>query len=398
MNSPRPTQIRLDLDRLVESYMDNLNINLRGFKAAEEFEFLETWVPDDDPARNLLELLELGREAGLAEVIVTVNAATLVRLDLTELRKFTGPFETRARGEQTDLVFSIVAFSRQPRAVRSVGGSAVANADLPQTGKEEPAAAAANFAPDAAPKSTSQLDVFPAYRQGLAAMLESVTHEQPLAKIDGRTLVRGTYEGITLEALVDPARHIVQQAAFGGARNPEARAVSEALCRAMEQRPIQECAEHAVIGVERGVRDAKLPAPVPGLVTPDNADPVFVLAQRLVRELLRVYCAETGYRETANFYDRPVTKEWIKRSEAERLELVRAALVSEPGGEQLEVVGMDGLKRAVVQFRGELTSDAKQELLARLDAHVRRNVEPALQLVAQIKADKNVLRLPDKRK
>ena len=45
----------LDYDKLVETYSANLDVNLRGFKAADEM--LDTWVPDEDHVRSLSSLV-----------------------------------------------------------------------------------------------------------------------------------------------------------------------------------------------------------------------------------------------------------------------------------------------------------------------------------------------------
>src|SRR5262245_31445067 len=67
---------RLDFDRLVQEYMENLNVTLRGFHAARNHEFLASWVPCDEPTASLLDLVELARDARLERLVIVVGAAT----------------------------------------------------------------------------------------------------------------------------------------------------------------------------------------------------------------------------------------------------------------------------------------------------------------------------------
>jgi dTDP-4-amino-4,6-dideoxygalactose transaminase len=342
--------MRLELDVLVREYMANLNRMLRGFHGAREFEFLRTWVPCDDPNVSLLELLDLAREARLARVTVVVGAATLARLDLARVAAEFA-FGRRESGPQTELEFDL-------------------------DGASAPA-------------------IHPSYQKGLEEALAHVRHGQALGPTDGQELVAAVHEGVTLAALVEPARRLVTRAAFHGARTTGERGVLEALCTVMEGRPLQECSDHALILVERRLREGA--PPVPGLVTPDNADPVFALPQRLVRALLTEYRRRTGCSETTNTFEQPCSQRWAGLTEPQRRSAVQAELEAR-ATDQLDLVELEGMKRAVVRFRTDMDSGAKQNLLASLEAHVRRVVEPTLQLVAQVKLDTNILRQPDKRK
>jgi hypothetical protein len=242
------------------------------------------------------------------------------------------------------------------------------------------------------------LEIHPSYVQGLLGVLAQVRHEQPLPGTAVGDLVSVSEEVVTLTAVVERRRRAVVQAAFQGAATATQRGLLEALCRAMEKKPIQECADHALIAVERGLRDPAAAPPVAGLVTPDNADPAFALPQRLVRALLAEYRRQTGYTDTANFFDRPVSAHWAQLTLEQRQSALQDALRAEEGGRHLELVGLDGPKRVVVRFTAELDSNARQEILARLETRLRQTVEPALHITTQVKADTNILRTADKKK
>jgi hypothetical protein len=91
---------RVDYDELVRSYHGSLTTVLRGFTAGEEF--LDTWVPDDDHHKSILNLVESGESAGLDGVIISIGATTRRSLDLAKLQLMIEPIgtvRTQADGE-----------------------------------------------------------------------------------------------------------------------------------------------------------------------------------------------------------------------------------------------------------------------------------------------------------
>jgi hypothetical protein len=222
-------------------------------------------------------------------------------------------------------------------------------------------------------------------------------HEGKLAPADGAILVSVEWEGVTLELLVRGSNHQVAAAAFGGATGAQ-RGLLESLCRVMEGRPIQECADHAVIAVERELRDPAVAPPVRGLLTPENADPSFALLQSLVRRLRTDYAEKTGFVSTVNFYDARPSEPWRRLSDDQRMEKLNEALGKWGWAGRLRILEIAEQKRVVVGFSGNLTSGEQQEALVKLEEKLRHELEPTLQLLTQAKSDTNVVRIPTNRK
>lgn len=91
---------RIDYDELVRSYHESLTTVLRGFNAGAGF--LDTWVPDDDPHKSILNLIESGGSAGLDGIIISIGAHTRKSLDLAKLKlmiESIGTIRTDADGE-----------------------------------------------------------------------------------------------------------------------------------------------------------------------------------------------------------------------------------------------------------------------------------------------------------
>lgn len=388
-----PTHARLDLDQLVQDYLENLQVNLRGFKAAESCSFLEAWVLHDDPTENVIELVDLARDAGLSRLTILVSAATLARLDRSHLAEIAGTPIRRDTPGGSELEFDLAqAGTTAPR--RKIAEPASSS-----RGTVTSDSAATVSAEESAKRSTEQRGaIHQSYSDGIAAVLADVQHEMSPQPAPGQLEITARSGHLGLRAVVDPKTTIVRQAGFQGAEESVERGLLEMLCRVMEGRPIQECADHATIAVEQALRDKSLPLPVAGVVTPDNADPAFQLPQTLVRLLLADYRAQTGYSATQNFFDLPASAAWSKLSEQERFDKITAALAEDTEGSAIELVKMDGLKRVVVRFLSAMPSHRMQQLLVRLEHHLHRTVEPTLQLTAQVRMDANILRMPEQKK
>ena len=95
--------------------------------------------------------------------------------------------------------------------------------------------------------------------------------------------MQASEDGVTLSALVDSTSSVVRKAVYGGDPFDLAARPVETLCGILENKPMQECSDHAVIRLEFALRDHAAPRPVAGIVQSENADPAFALPQRLVR-------------------------------------------------------------------------------------------------------------------
>lgn len=385
---------QLNLDELVRDYLENLQVNLRGFKAAESFNFLEAWVPHDDPTENVIELIELAKSAGLVHLTVIVSASTLARLDISHLVEIVGAVQRRETAGGAELKMDLVLVGART-ARRIVAHAAPAATD--STAAVAPAVPASSEVAATADARTRGA-IHPCYRAALDAVLAEVRHDIHPEPSAGQIAVAANEGPCELTAVIDSKSTLVHQAGFRCPADPVARGLLESLCRAMEGRPIQECADHATIAVEYTLRDKTAAGPVVGIVTPENADPAFQLPQTLVRRLLAEFRSISGYADTTNFFDRPARPAWVRLSEQERLGQIAAAFSRHPDAAEIELVKMEGLRRVVVRSKSALPSHQMQQSLVRLETHLRQTVEPTLQLTTQVRIDANVLRMPEKKK
>lgn len=74
----------IDYEAVVADFNTKLVTQLRSHGA--EFEYLEMWVPDPDPARSILNMVEAAQAYGQREIQVRVAETTLSRAGVDMLR------------------------------------------------------------------------------------------------------------------------------------------------------------------------------------------------------------------------------------------------------------------------------------------------------------------------
>ena len=74
----------IDYETLVDSYENRLLSQLRGHGV--DLDFLELWVPDDDPVASILNMAEAAEASGEADLAIRVAVETLPRDRLGDLQ------------------------------------------------------------------------------------------------------------------------------------------------------------------------------------------------------------------------------------------------------------------------------------------------------------------------
>ena len=73
----------LNYEVLVQAFEESLVTKLRGHGA--EADYLEMWVPDEDPVKSILNMVEAAEAYGRDDIVIEVSAATLSAPRLEEL-------------------------------------------------------------------------------------------------------------------------------------------------------------------------------------------------------------------------------------------------------------------------------------------------------------------------
>lgn len=346
----------LDYDKLVEAYHANLDATLRGFRAAEEM--LDTWVPDDDPVRSLSSLVEAAQLCGSDSVAVRVGNPTLAECSTAALQEKLASLGEVAFSQEKDSAVLSITRLQETAAFRSVR---------------------------------------PIYQARLRARFGELRFKRPLDVAENHIPLRATEENYTLAWAVKLDNHQISDAVFESARSGPMLAVLDYLCEMLVGLPVLEARDHAVVRLEAALREPRHRHPIPGIILPQNAGPIFRLPSILVNRLFDDYLTSTKYAPGMNFYDPGPRPAWAALSPAEREQRVTDTIIAQRGplGLQNGEVQVVECKRAyavTVRFGDRLSLPAKRKLALALERLLRQHCDPRLEVFSEEKKDLSKLR------
>ena len=179
----------LNYERLVADFSNDLLHNLRNHGAAEDC--LETWVPDEDPVKSLLNMVEAAQAADSQEIAIEVTKATLPDARIPEL-------------------CNLLA------GLGSIEISDTGTAWIVTVGQMRDWSAFVLAAPS--------------LRGGLLRLFAQLDHEGPLHEAPED--MRAEEDGVSITLLpTDGERPLVTESPPEGGRSPVERAALEAVCR-----------------------------------------------------------------------------------------------------------------------------------------------------------------------
>ena len=189
----------------------------------------------------------------------------------------------------------------------------------------------------------------------------------------------------------------VVKAAHEDVIDPAEREVFDAFCRVLEGLPIQEAADHAghhVMAAQHAPGQAR---PVPGIVTPWNADPRFHRPMRMIRRIRADYAARRPSASVENFWNPTISKDWLRLDEAKQLACVDeilSAFLAERGlvSGNLVAVGIENNIRILLAFSEEVGYAQKPALLMDFERKLRTATGDRLEVFAEEMADGNRIR------
>lgn len=381
----------VDYDQVTGTYESGLNTQLRGFRGGARF--LEHWVHDPDPVKSIVNMIEAAETDGLADVTVMLGARTQAALDMARLDKLAAELGQVAKEEREGGLALTVRFSRAATTVAGLGAEARDRARRAREARDARLRAQAQTVARRAPAD----GLHPVYRDAVARILGApLAHEGPVEATPDLTVLEAARDGWVLTALVDPVTHRVRAARHRGARK-DTRALLEGICAIMEDKPLLECADHAVIRLEHRLRDRTSSRPVAGIVTPESVEPAFGPLTAAIRELLAEYRRRTGYAETDNRFDPEPSPGWRALTPEQRMARLQAALdelVARRGLKAGDVVctRLDRSTRATVEFHAELPAQKKALMMMALERGLKDSLESTIHLYQEEMHDKNKIR------
>ncbi len=396
--------VRIDYEQLLVEYEKGLVDNLRGFGVTAEY--LESWVPDEDPVKSLCNMIEAANTYGQDAISVFIGRATAASLDPAALLAAAGELgEARIEWEADALVLEVKRITEWAARAgaarpdrRAPISSAEAAADAPTATPQESTPTPSPPAADRDAALAGEVAAIgPCYQAAVQRRLDRLTHEADLDQAAGTVAVEGSLASTALSLRIDPKTHTIRQAAHRGATGPVARALLDQFCELIEGLPIQEASDHGVIRLEADLRDSAMQLPVPGIVVPESADPAFALPLKLVRDALRAYRERFGYQETDNEFDPGPSPEWRSLGDVDRRARLDRALADicreygfAPGNVAVTAIEHD--VRVVIDLTGDLASGDKQSHMMTLEAGLKNMVDDRIELFLEELTDENKLR------
>lgn len=342
----------LNYDALVEAYYENLHTTLRKFSPGPEY--LDSWVHDEDHNRSILGIFESAESYSLEELAIEVSPKVAPQVDQNWLKENLNRFgavklSTRQGGLEVRIRFG---------SEQNVG------------------------------------QTHPAYAKALELAARTLKNQGTLAEsevMEGK-LVQVEEGGVKLACAVDK-NGVILKARHTGASGVQAAAI-DLVCALLVKRPIQEGAEHAVIRLETQLRDPSVAPPVKGLVTPENADPIFKLPTKLVRSLFREYLKATKSEPTWNDWEDPMSVGWVSYPAEDKVNRVTKALADLLKEKNLpyapfEVLSIKNDYRVILVQQKQSNDALFGHHLMQLEKELQKRLEPRLELVLESLEDKN---------
>jgi len=391
----------VDYEAVAARFEDALFEKLR--QHSVENAFLEFWVPDADPLKGIVSMVDSARIAGFDRITIRFTNESVPAARVGELRERLGDIGAIEIDAATSGAVLRASDLREAAGRRAWSNPARRGRDYWRPGHTAvPAANGAASRNEPADLASDFGDVTLNYRAAMARILGAVTHEGTLENGAESVVVSAKEGAAFLSAEIDPGTHRIRRIRHRGAARPSERAVLECFCRLAEGLPIVEAADHVGLRVIDTLWQ-KAPGPAaPGIVLPSNQPAAFGVALRLGRALRDNYQAHTGFAERANFFYAKPGARWQAMSRAERLGSVIAALepflVSErrgPADMELHDIVKNRYGeeiRIVIAFARAVPADDRPGLMRRFEAHLRQTVEPELEVIAEMAKDQSPLR------
>ncbi len=353
----------IQYETLVAEFRDGLLNASRCHTASQDF--LEIWVPDEDPVRGILNMAESAEAVGRPDIAVRVGLDTL---------------PTERHGELLGLLSALGHASIDAGAD---GGGVVVTVSALGVG-------------------SALRRVHHSLRQGMHRRLAAIDHEGALEEAEGLVRVAVVDGSAELIVLIDPDTHLIEKARHDRGRGPVERALLDVFCAVIENTPVDDAADHGPINAMAALRDGDAARPVAGILHPVNADPAFVPLSRMAHHLRDAYRERSGMADRRNEFDPPPDARWLALTDAEREERLAAGIIAFLDGigrsrDSISLLRLDDdlngrPVRAVVSFAAAVTAGEKPDLMRALERHVKRSVEGRVQLYHEQRKDENAIR------
>lgn len=400
----------LDYDALSQEFERGLLETLRSHGIGQEF--LEYWVPDADPAKGLVSMIESAGMAGRDHLRIRISksllrgdgeTATAGQLDVADGTSVT----VHDEGER--FLFSVSGII-DPARVATGSVKPAANQSDQRDGTDSPSIAGQ--------EKTAETETLRAQFESIATeILSNPVYERHETSIDDPIVPETAVLSFEVTSEVGAGLHARIQASDGtiislthsqGSSSLE-RAALETLCRIATGKPLTEAADHSGLHVidhfievaRERMGDAA--ALIPGIVLPSNQPPAMSSGITMIREIRELFEATTGKGRPESKYTPHPSDAWLSMSADDRLSILARSKDEFLRGtnhaqDAISILRVESnrtthpVRVAIELSETSLSFEEKPGLIRTLEKWLRRDVEPTLELIADRVVDESPLR------
>jgi hypothetical protein len=389
--------VTIDLDEVTESYETDLVDKLRQFGV--EGDLFETWVPDPNPVKSIINLMDASQVAGLpAHLVVVASRKVLNHLAVANLQaELDGKADIEILDQEDSVKIVLSEFGEGRGSKSRIVGEFTSSFVL-----DEPEKKLARKDPQTVAGIVSQGKK--AAEQPAQNNLYDLS-DQPPFKHEGSINSEGEPRVVVvkndecaLELQVDASCHLVEQAMFSDAKSQGLAPLLNRLCEAIENRPIQDMSDHAVARLEYQIRNTQR-RPVPGIVLAQAVDSRLSELQALVRQALAEYREFTGYQEISNTFDDDAQTTWLDLPDSKKMSQAEEVLREEAqkmgnSTTEVDVIDIEYNVRVLARFSGVLAlpETDKQPIMMQFEQALVDNLDSRLELFLEPELDQSTLR------
>ena len=388
--STSPDTIKIDFEKITSTYEVGLVDTLRHFGL--DAEFLETWVPDPNVVKSIINLADAAIEANLSAAIELQISRELIDdevvLDqiVSELRAI---LDVVLERDDKHSIIILSGFHKHSEKEDDTVDYHVGDKGS-KISKSTP-----HYSQDQVDfKSSTSIEHLYDPQDALV-----ISRRGSLTPRGECCLVRVVNCGISLEVQIDRITNLIEDASFDGDVSTGLEGVLESFCVLIIGLPILEASDHGVARLELLLRGNSLDRPVGGILIPSAVDERFAIIQNLIRKTLSEYRQIAGYLETENNYDSGPGHQWLNYGDQQRrdqLEAVCEHTLEKLGldATEIEILEIEYDVRVRVRLSGSLAriETDKQKLLMCLENSITEQIDSRLEIFLEPVRDMSTLR------
>lgn len=396
MTKTKPNLI--DLEEISANYANGLVDQLRKFGVG--YDGFETWVPDANSTKSIVNLVDAVLEAGsLTSLTIKVSNRLAASLSIDDLiARLSGIVEVSVDSLQDGVIVYLNNGGNQrlnlntPFEAPQFGVRRSSSRRDPADSKTGPKVPNLD---DVDTKKTSGANKNRIYDLDLS---DPSCYEDAVLEGVNSVIATANQNGRSLSFKVDLQSRIVEDASFSGQWPEDIKGLLDMLCELARNRDLQDVSDHGVGLLELRMRSDQ-PRPVPGIVLPSVVDDRFETIQSALHSVLEEYRRATGDESIENFFDEGASQQWQNTPKAEKLSMLGRFFeeaVEEVGLKRgtIELVDLEYDVRVLIRFSEEVNSEGvdKPALMMQLEKKLKDTLERRLELFLEPVKDQSTLR------